>query len=337
MLDGAMDRDGLALVRNPRFRIWSPAARLDGNVNRIEWTFGVGARAQFEAVAAGEIDFGLDASSAPGALEEMSVRFPAQVHTSQSAGTLFIVLNTKARPFDDVDVRRAINLALDRDRVVAILGGGAAEFPTCQQLPPNFPGYEPYCPYTMHQPGPKGWTAPDLEKAKILIDRSGTDRTPVTFEYTTKFLGPAARDLGDYMVEVLDDLGYQARARSLPAGDLYDPGNEFQMALGAWIADYPSAANFFTNQFMCGASQTPSAAFCDPQIDEMIERAIRVQVRDPAASGLLWAAVDRAIVRQAPYAWLTSGIAADFVSERVNNYQWSLQRQAVLLEQLWVQ
>ena len=69
----------------------------------------------------------------------------------------------------------------------------------------------------------------------------------------------------------------------------------------------------------------------------MIERATRVQGRNPAASGPLWAAIDRAIVDRAPYAWLTSGVSADFVSERVDNYQWSLQRQAVLLEQLWVQ
>jgi peptide/nickel transport system substrate-binding protein len=267
----------------------------------------------------------------------MSVRFPAQVHTSLSAATLFIVLDTEAKPFDDVDVRRAINLAVDRDQVVEILGGEATGFPTCQQLPPNFPGYEPYCPYTMHHPGPEGWTAPNLERAKILIDRSGTAGMPVTFEYTTKFLGPAARDLGDYMVEVLGHLGYQARARSLRWEDLYDPGNEFQIALGAWVADYPSAANFITNQFSCGAVQTPSAKFCSPGLDEMIDRAIRVQVRDPAKSGPLWAAVDRAIVDRAPYVWLASGIEADFVSERVDNYQWGLQRQAVLLEQLWVQ
>ena len=78
-----------------------------------------------------------------------------------------------------------MNLALDRERVVQIFGGEAAARPTCQQLPPNFPGYEPYCPYTK-DPGPEGegpWIAPDLEEAQELVRRSGTAGMRVAFEY----------------------------------------------------------------------------------------------------------------------------------------------------------
>ena len=139
------------------------------------------------------------------------------------------------------------------------------------------------------------------------------------------------------MAELLDELGYRASVKSLPVEDLYDPGNEFQMALSAWIADYPAASNFIANQFTCGASVVPSANFCDAGIDEMIERAIRVQAHDPAASGALWAKIDHAIVDEAPYLWLVNTVAVDFVSERVDNYQWGLQRQGVLLNQLWVE
>ena len=105
---------------------------------------------------------------------------------SPTAGTFFVVFDTEVPPFDDVDVRQAMNLALDRERVVQIFGGAAA-LPTCQQLPPNFPGYEPYCPYTM-DPGPEGegsWTAPDLEEAERLVRRSGTAGMRVRFEYVS--------------------------------------------------------------------------------------------------------------------------------------------------------
>ena len=67
----------------------------------------------------------------------------------------------------------------------------------------------------------------------------------------------------------------------------------------------------------------------------MIDRAIMMQADDPAAAGALWAEIDRAIVDQAPYLWLVNPIAVEFVSERVGNYQWSLQW-ASLLNQLWV-
>ena len=55
-----------------------------------------------------------------------------------------------------------------------------------------------------------------------------------------------------------------------------------------------------------------------------------------AAAGALWAEVDWAIVDQAPYVWLPNPIDAEFVSERVGNYQYSQQRGSGLLDQLWV-
>ncbi len=62
MLEAPMTDEGLALVRNPHFHVWSPAAQPDGYVDRIEWTFGVEPQAQVEAVAAGDADVAFDAS-----------------------------------------------------------------------------------------------------------------------------------------------------------------------------------------------------------------------------------------------------------------------------------
>jgi len=67
----------------------------------------------------------------------------------------------------------------------------------------------------------------------------------------------------------------------------------------------------------------------------MIDRATQMQLDDPAAAGQLWAEIDRAIVDQAPYVWLVNGIAVEFVSERVGNYQYS-QQWGSLLDQMWV-
>ena len=337
MLEAPTTRDGLALVRNPYFQVWSTAAQPDGYVDRIEWTFGVDPQTQIEAVAAGDADLAYDPASYP-RLDEIFVRYAAQVHPSPDSKTFFLVLNTSVPPFDDIDVRRAMNFAIDRRRVVQIFGGERTGLPTCQQLPPNFPGYVPYCPYTMDpQPDGEGlWTAPNLQEAQRLVRRSGTAGMRVVFEYTSTFWDPEGRFLGKYVVNLLDKLGYRGSVRSVPVSDFYSPANEFQMALDAWGEDYPAASNFISNRFTCGASLNPSAALCDPEIDAMIDRAFRVQADDPAASGPLWAAIDRAIVDQAPYLWLVNPIQVEFVSDRVGNYQWSLQWGS-LLNQLWVQ
>ena len=338
MLEAPMTRDGVALVRNPYFHVWSPAAQPEGYVDRLELTFGVEYEAQIDAVAAGDADLAYDAYLAPDRLDDLFVRSSAQVHTSPKAGTYWIVLNTEAAPFDNVDVRRALNLALDRERVVQIMGGEAGARPTCQQLPPNFPGYEPYCPYTKN-PGPRGgegpWIAPDLEGAKELVRRSGTAGMRVVFEYESPLADPWGAPLGDYLVGLLDELGYRGRVKAVPPRELYSPGHEFQMAFQAWGADYPAASNFIVPFHTCGASWVPTSGFCDPGIDAMIDRASGLQLEDPAAAGALWKEIERAIVDQAPYLWLANQTAMEFVSERVDNYQWSPQWGS-LLNQLWV-
>jgi peptide/nickel transport system substrate-binding protein len=118
-------------------------------------------------------------------------------------------------------------------------------------------------------------------------------------------------------------------------GAFYSRGNEFQMAFAGFAADYPAPSNFIVNKLTCGASFTPFSGFCDPRIEAMIDRAVMMQADDPVAAGALWAEIDRAIVDQAPFLWLVNPIAVEFVSERVGNYQWSLQW-ASLLNQLWV-
>ena len=338
VLETPMTRDGVALVRNPYFHVWSSAAQPDGFVDRLEWTFGVEDEAQVDAVAAGDADLAFDAwGLAPDKLDDLFVRSSEQVHTSPAARTYFVVLNTEAPPFDDVDVRRALNLAFDRERIVQIMGGEAAARPTCQQLPPNFPGYEPYCPYTM-DPGSKGegsWTAPNFEEAQRLVRRSGTAGMRVVFEYERPLSAPFGAPLGKYLVGLLDDLGYRGSVKPLPPKALYSPGHEFQLAFQAWAADYPAASNFIVPMHTCGASVLLPSGFCDQGIDATIDRASALQLEDPVASGALWAEIDRAIVDQAPYLWLANQIGVEFVSERVGNYQFGNQW-GVLLNQLWV-
>jgi peptide/nickel transport system substrate-binding protein len=340
MLEGPMTEEGLTLVRNPRFRVWSAAAQPEGYVDRIEWTFGVERGVQAETVAARRADVALDGPP-PEKLERYLVNYAGQVHSNSVPVTFFVTLNTRTPPFDDVDARRALNFALDRAEVVALMGGDTAAGTTCQQLPPNFPGYQPYCPYTI-DPGPQGvWTSPDLEAAHRLVRRSGTEGMRVTLWYSPSF-GPPVRPVR----EALEELGYGVRVRSIADAGSYfryieDSGNEVQMAISVWVADYTAASNFFTPLLTCDSfvpnnpNNQNTSGFCDPETDAIIDRATRVQVEDPVAAGALWADVDRTIVDQAPYLWLVNSTDIEFVSERLGNYQLSPQW-GLLVNQVWV-
>ncbi len=81
-------------------------------------------------------------------------------------------MNTNLAPFNNVKARQAVNYAIDRNAAVKIFGGPQLASPSCQVLPPGFPGHQDYCPYTKN-PGTR-WSAPNLAKAKALVKASGT-------------------------------------------------------------------------------------------------------------------------------------------------------------------
>jgi peptide/nickel transport system substrate-binding protein len=152
--------------------------------------------------------------------------------------------------------------------------------------------------------------------------------------FTSLFSKAQQTLLGDYMIELLGELGYRGSIR--PPKDFDRAHHEWQMALSAWGSDYPAASNFIKGWFTCDAALTPWSGFCDPRIDAKIERATQMQLDDPAEAGKLWAKTDGEIVDQAPYVWLVNRIAVEFVSERVGNYQFSPQWGSSLLDQMWV-
>ena len=339
----------LTLVRNPGFREWFRAAQPDGYSDTIEWSLSGGRSpdggdAAVDAVLRGQAD--LDNDQPPSdRIDELVTRYTGQTHLWPYAASLAMYLNTRVPHFDDPRVRRALGYAVDRRKVrqLYLRAAGPAEI-SCQLLPPNFPGYQPYCPYTL-DPSPSGeWTAPDRETAARLIKESGTSGKKVT---VWSFAGFA--DLSRYFARLLNSLGYHARVRTLGDGTqagfnkfygyLVDSRNKAQM--GAYYApSFPSAANA-TAALRCEAfvpnssSNTNASEFCSPRLERKIEHALSLQATDPAKAGAAWAAVDHQIVDQAPMIGLLVPQGVELVSKRVDNYQrnpvWG-----VILSQLWV-
>jgi peptide/nickel transport system substrate-binding protein len=269
-------------------------------------------------------------------LESLLTQYPGLLHPHTQLQTAFLMLNTSMPPFDNALARRAVNFALDRSKLIGLFGGPQVAKVTCQFLPPNLPGYEPYCPYTL-DPNPAGqWSAPDMDRAQALVEASGTAGDHVVF-WPQPFFADVA---GSYITGLLEELGY--RVEFVRSGyDAYlaallDSRDRAQVSHLSWIADYPTASNFFFGLARCGSRNNPyEAAYCDPELEAAIERAERAQLTDPQLAGRLWAIADRRIVDQSPFVPISNQIATDFVSARVGNYQYHPQL-GVLLDQLWV-
>ena len=108
------------LTRNPHFREWSQAAQPDGYPDRIELRLDVPKSRQIDAVLRGEAD-AIPDGVPPGRLRELRTQHAARTHVEPEPSDVMVILNTRVPPFDDVRVRRALNV---RDRPP---GGGARE------------------------------------------------------------------------------------------------------------------------------------------------------------------------------------------------------------------
>jgi len=238
--------------------------------------------------------------------------------------TFYFFLNTRVPPFDDLRVRRAVNLAFDGEAFTRQLGSQFV--PTCQILPPNSPAYRPVCPYS-----PSGVTS--LDRARQLVRNSGAAGARVTV-----WMPAPIAEQGRYLVSVLDSLGFRARLKIQPRqahfDSVHDPATRAQAGFYAWGIDFPSAAGFIPPAFGCEAFSNVSR-LCVRSIDAKMKAAAATQVQDPAAATSLWQEVERALLAQAPIVPMYNRNDVGFVSERVGNYQYNPQW-GVLLDQLWV-
>jgi peptide/nickel transport system substrate-binding protein len=315
--------EALVLERNPYFHQWSadaqPAAVTDG----VEYSFGLEAEAEVTSVLNGQADWMYDGVP-PDRLAEVA-QHPALVHIDPAAAIMFVALNVHEAPFNDVRVRRAFNMAVDRDAVVRLVGGHGMAAPLCQVVPPGLAGYVPYCPYPH-----------DVVAARRLVAETGTAGQAVTLVVDD---AATSRALGTYLVQVLGDLGYRARMQALSGNVefsyIQNSNNHVQASLTGWYADYPSASNIIAGNFGCAAfrpgsdNSTNIPGFCDPALDAQLLSGRPGDV----------AAVDRAITNAAPAVVLYAPRYIDLVSGRVRDFvyhetwRWLMQRARVAREE----
>jgi YVTN family beta-propeller protein len=340
MIGAYRNKRFVKLVRNPRFHQWSSDAQPDGypEAVTITWSGRTNPAALARAVERGAADvaLGLSPPLSKQQLDLLALRYSSQLRLSTGAATSYFFLNTRVPPFDDVRVRRAVNYAFDRQAFAALLGRAFA--PTCQILPPNFPGYRRTCPYL-----PGGLAG--LDKARQLVRNSGTTGARVIV-----WVPEPVAVQGRYMVSVLDALGYRASLKTVrPVPDIVayfdkvlDSRVRAQIGYTGWVSDYPSDLSFLREEFGCAAfveaspqlSSDPSG-FCDRSIDTQMAHATLVQAQDPPAAIALWQRVEQEILAKAPVVPTYNGRSVDFVSRRIGNYQFHPQFFA-LLDQLWV-
>ncbi len=332
------------LVRNPHFHVWSAAAQPAGYPDKIVEKYGQTISDEVTAVENNQADEVFDADTIPAdRLNELnSAKYASRVHVNPLTADWYFALNTQRPPFNNVKARQAINYAADRSAYVKIAGGPSLAAPTCQILPPNFPGYKPYCPYTAGTDHTK-WTGPDLAKAKQLVQQSGTAGMKVVVNSDNE----SNKAIAQQMVSDLNKIGYKASAQLLNASIQYpfvqnsDNSSKWNVAYSAWYQDYPAPSDFLNVLLGCGSIHPHSdaspniAAFCNKTIQAQMTQAENLGLSSPTSANNTWAQVDHAVTDQAPWVDLYNPKQIDFLSSRVHGYQWNPQWY-ILIDQQWL-
>jgi peptide/nickel transport system substrate-binding protein len=326
----------LRFERNPNFHVWSAAVRPDGYPDAIVFTSGVPADERVAKIVAGEADFMAirsrsDADSISTELaDQLRRQYPGQLHTG-SPINFAAYLNASRPPFDSLQARQALSMAVDRAHVSELFSGAAGSATTCQILPPGIPGYEPYCPFTSAPDAGGRWHGPDLKAAQRLVTESGTRGAHVV-------VGPVLPQwvsVRDYLAEVLLGLGYETSI-----DERTDPESffgaldsaDYQISMGNSTSQWPAPTEHLIG-FAC--DQIQPGLSCDAKFDTLFNRAVELQKTDAAAAALQWAAADRYVTDLAYWVPLVNP-GSDFVSTRVGNYQFHI-AYFYLWDQLWVQ
>ena len=274
----------VVLERNPYF---TPTATVwDSKFDRLEVTMiedNVGA---LQKTLDGTID--LDLVPAPlDRLGELQSKYPDHLKLFPRADTSYFFMNSRVAPFDKLEVRQAINYAIDREAISKLAGGLAT--PTENILPPGYAQYQKLDAYPY-----------DLQKAKDLVKAAGAEGAKVD---VWTYPGELPVKASQYMADVLQQLGFESRVKTLTEGQYWSAmaNTKTRGAFGwsEWWEDYPHPNNWFDVLFN-GAKikDEQNYNFCNadfPDTNEMIdELSTQVQLTPEVNQG--WAEVDRTLV-----------------------------------------
>ncbi|GAB2951005.1 ABC transporter substrate-binding protein [Nonomuraea fastidiosa] len=285
----------LKLERNPH---WKPetdtvrSARPDG----FEWTFGLDPATIDERMLAGQ---GTDADAIGPSIQAATVarvqapQIKARTLSGLNGCTTYMGLNTTKKYLKDVRVRQAINHAIDKDTIVAALGGSTLAEKGTSIQPPTVAGRVDYDPYPY-----------DVEKAKQLLAEAGlSGGFSLTLDTRAQ---PKMAAVSVAVQESLKKIGIDVKINNIDASTFYEvigtPAKQNDMAVTGWCPDWASGATFlpplFDGRNITAKGNSNIAQINDKAINARIDEI--AEMTDVNEANAAYGELDKQIMELAP-------------------------------------
>ena len=228
------------------------------------------ARTAVKMFRSGEIDMNITTGGFPASqMEGLMAEFPGEARVYAYLGNSYFPMNTRRPPFDDVRVRKAISMLVDRDiinnRIVNVGSKSAYAF-----VPPETNNHQAGAHVDFAELSMPQRIA---EAQRLLAEAGYGDENPLEFEFifrssydnTRRMAGTAA--MLKRAGVIANIAGYEARIayNRMQEGD-------FEIGDAGWAADYNDPYNFLY-LMLCDAGPMNYSRYCNPAFDALIEQA----------------------------------------------------------------
>ncbi len=234
-----------------------------------------------------------------------------QLHSVVNLCTNYITLDVTQPPFDDLKVRQAFALALDRKMYIDVVMNGAA-LPATGLYPPALPGYD------LNQ---KGWDY-DPERASQLLKESNypADRMP-TIIFTTSGYGSSISPGVAAWVQMWEqNLGVKIQIHNIEPEkyqQIITRGKHGQMISQGWCADYPDPENFASVLFHSDTAMN-YGNYNNQELDSLLEKA--AVETDTMKRILMYQQAEQIIASDVPAIFVSHGMSYVLVKPFVQGY-----------------
>jgi peptide/nickel transport system substrate-binding protein len=270
----------------------------------------------------GNIDYYI----APPPEQAQRIRTERHIRVGSFEDRAFVVIgwNLRREPFQDVRVRRALTLAMDRPSIIqgVLYGAGSVANST---VPPFFWQYnaDAGADLAFDQEASRrlfaeaGWTpGPD----GILRDAQGS---PFRFTLLTNEANQVRADIAEIVQAQLRRVGVDMQIQIQEWGTLLNRINnpdvrDFDAVLIGWVTDFRIDD---TNLFHCDKRNQPFqwVGYCDPEVDHLLELLPTIVDRNAALP--YWHQYQELIARDQPYTFIYFQERLRATSARIRNIE----------------
>jgi oligopeptide transport system substrate-binding protein len=298
-----VQNESFTLERNDLF--YGDKARL----NQVKYQYNTGV--SMDLYEMGNIDVTGVGTSYIDKVMDTSGPFYHELSVSPLLDFWYVGFNCAEPPFDDINIRRAFSLAIDKDKMISLIYRNMWQ-KADGILPPGLPGYNK---------GVAGLGF-DINRAKELIRNSkygDVTRLPLVVITAYGYGGDASAVLQAMAYQWKQNLGVEVQIRQLePEKFSYLLKAETdQMFDGSWIADYPHPQDFIDILFHSGTNYN-YGNYSNPEVDALIRQAN--QSGDQLQSFVLYQQAEQKIVDDAACIPVAFGGSYILVKPYVKNY-----------------